>query len=270
MPPPLDLLQPQQVGRVSALQVRVGVATADGTVSRTLNRFCSRLQSCSGCTRDSTHSPIGGPVKKRAYDHGWALVLTAAVTLCHPHAVSAQHVGALVPPSGTDLSPQAQQNVPAKAQDAEGSVERAVKRFGVGVEGGVGLDPELLAFGAHATFGPVFRRNVQFRPGIEFGVGEVTTTLAINLDVLYTFSAAATRQTRWTPYFGAGPSFGLSHRGFESTTDPQGNRFNFSDTSFDAGLNFIAGARNRSGLFLEMRATAYGVSNVRLLAGFNF
>lgn len=208
-------------------------------------------------------------MNKRVSGHGWALILTTVVTLCHPKALSAQAVSHLLPQSGTSFAPDAQQNVPAKAQDAEGSVERAVKRFGVGVVGGVGLDPELIDFGAHATFGPVFHRNVQFRPGIEFGLGEVTTTFGINLDVLYTFPGA-TRQTRWTPYLGAGPNFGLSHRGFEATTDAQGNRFNFSDTSFDAGLNFIAGARNRSGLFLEMRATAYGVSNVRLLAGFNF
>jgi hypothetical protein len=208
-------------------------------------------------------------VKKRVFGNASALVVTAVVTVWHPNVVSAQQAAAILPHSGTGLSADAQQNVPAKAQDAEDSVERAVKRFGVGVEGGVGLDPELIDFGAHATFGPLFHRNLQFRPGIEFGVGEVTTTFGINLDVLYTFPGA-TRQTRWAPYIGAGPNFSLSHRGFESATDAQGNRFNFSDTSFDAGLNFIAGARKRSGLFLEMRATAYGVSNVRLLAGFNF
>jgi hypothetical protein len=62
----------------------------------------------------------------------------------------------------------------------------------------------------------------------------------------------------------------LSHRGFESGTDSQGNRVDFGDTNFDGGVTFIAGARSRSGLFIEMKATAFGVSNVRLLAGFNF
>jgi hypothetical protein len=209
-------------------------------------------------------------VKKRVDVNVLAFVIIAAVTLWHPNASSAQQVFPLMPPAAAAaVSADPQQNVPAKAQDAEGSVERAVKRFGIGVEGGIGLDPELIDFGAHATFGPIFNRNVQFRPGIEFGVGEITTTFGINLDVLYTFPGA-TRQTRWTPYVGAGPNFALSHRGFDSATVQQANRFNFSDTSFDTGLNFIAGARARSGLFLEMRATAYGVSNVRLLAGFNF
>jgi hypothetical protein len=162
---------------------------------------------------------------------------------------------------------QRQQNPPAKVNDAEDTVERDVKKFGIGVEAGVGLDPEIIDLGAHATFGPVFNRNVSFRPGLEFGFGEVTTTFGINLDFLYTLPGAA-RGTRWTPYVGTGPNFGLSHRSFQATTDT--SRFDFSDTSFDAGLNFIAGARSRSGMFLEMRATAYGISNVRLLAGFNF
>ena len=80
------------------------------------------------------------------------------------------------------------------------------------------------------------------------------------------------RAATWTPYVGAGPNFALSHRGF----DPDGedieerNRFDFSDTDFEGGVNFIVGARRPNGMFLEMKATAYGVSNVRLLVGFSF
>lgn len=170
-------------------------------------------------------------------------------------------------------------NVPAQVQQAEDDVERVVERFGIGVQGGVGLDPELVVFGAHATFGPIFSPDLGFRPGIEFGLGEVTTTMAINLDFLYRFPGATTG-TRWMPYVGVGPAFGLSHQGFETenldNAEVDGvdldtrNRFDFSDTDFDGGVNFIAGARNQGGLFFEVRATAYGVSNVRLLAGYNF
>jgi hypothetical protein len=42
------------------------------------------------------------------------------------------------------------------------------------------------------------------------------------------------------------------------------------ENHFEGGVNFIVGARRPSGMFLEMKATAYGVSNVRLLMGFNF
>ena len=80
----------------------------------------------------------------------------------------------------------AQQTVPPAAQQTEADVERAVRRFRVGVQGGVGLDPEILDVGVHAAFGPFFTPNVAFRPGIELGIGEVTTLFGINLDVLYT------------------------------------------------------------------------------------
>lgn len=163
-----------------------------------------------------------------------------------------------------------QSNVPQAAQEVEGAVERAVDRFGVGVSAGVAFDPELIDLGAHATFAPIFSPDVEFRPGVELGLGELTTLFAINLDVLYRLPGA-TATTRWTPYIGGGPNFVLSHRSFEE--DQQGdnfNRFDFSDTDFNGGFNFIAGARRANGAFLELRATAWGVSSVRLLAGFNF
>lgn len=162
----------------------------------------------------------------------------------------------------------AQQNVPTPVRQAESSIERAVERYGIGIQGGVGLDPELLDFGAHATFGPVFHPQLQFRPGIEFGLGEVTTMLGINLDVLYTLPGA-TVNTRWRPYVGAGPNFSYSHVDFNDIDDDD-NRFDFSDSDGSAGFNFIAGARSQNGVFFEIKATAYGVSNIRLLAGFNF
>jgi hypothetical protein len=150
-----------------------------------------------------------------------------------------------------------------------------------GISGGVGLDPELIMFGAHAQFGPVFDEDIDIRPGVEVGIGELTTMLAANIDVLYRLPGA-TAQSRWMPYVGAGPTFGLSHRGFdtddednvdiEGVTDvnPNRNRFDFGDTDFNAGMNFIAGARNQRGLSFELRATAWGVSTIRFLAGFNF
>lgn len=165
-----------------------------------------------------------------------------------------------------------QDNVPPAVEKVESAVEDAVERFRVGVKGGVALDPELIMFGAHASFGPIFTRQLEFRPGIGIGLGEVTTSVGLNLDFLYTLPGS-TRTTRWAPYVGIGPAFGLSHRGFEAEAeDPEDdrNRFDFSDTDPEAGLNFIAGARNPSGLFVELKATAYGVTAIRLLAGFNF
>jgi hypothetical protein len=203
--------------------------------------------------------PIAGE-----FVHQLSIILIATFALfAVPHAVDAQ------------------QNVPPAVQQTEADVESAVKRFGMGVQGGVGLDPEMIVFGAHATFGPIFRPTLQVRPGIEVGLGEVTTMFGINLDVLYTVPGF-TGETPWLPYVGAGPNFSLSHRGFETedgeNVDVDGvpddvedrGRFDFSDTDFNGGMNFIVGMRRQTGMFFEMKATAWGVSNVRLLAGFNF
>jgi hypothetical protein len=48
------------------------------------------------------------------------------------------------------------------------------------------------------------------------------------------------------------------------------NRFDFSDTDFTGGMNFIAGARRDNGLFVELKATAWDISNIRVIAGFTF
>lgn len=175
--------------------------------------------------------------------------------------------------------PVAQQNVPPAAQRVADDAERVARRYGFGVTGGVGIDPEIIHVGAHGTIGPIFRNAIQFRPGVEIGVGELTTLFAINLDVLYTFDNDS-RDSAWLPYVGAGPTFGLSHRRFG--TDDLGNvdgppvipgadrnRFDFSDTDFESGMNFIVGMRKQK-KFFEMRANAWGVSSVRLLAGINF
>jgi hypothetical protein len=200
------------------------------------------------------------------------LILSLAALLTLPAASFAHDDEDTPTPAAVAQDQTPPSNVPTKAQQAESSVENAVRRFHIGVQGGVALDPELIDIGAHGSFGPIFHNNVEFRPGFELGFGEITTLFGINLDVLYVLPGS-TSSTRWSPYLGAGPNFSLSHRSVDTTNDPEADansRFDFSDTDFKTGLNFIAGARSRSGMFFEMRATAYGVATVRLLAGFNF
>ena len=84
--------------------------------------------------------------------------------------------------------------------------------------------------------------------------------------MLYQF--AGSRQSRWTPYIGAGPNFSFSRRSFEGESD--GNRFDFGEFDGETAFNLIAGARTQSGVFIELKATASGVANVRLLSGFVF
>jgi hypothetical protein len=197
------------------------------------------------------------------------LPITLAL-LCLPQYAAAQQQA---PPTTATGEPQ---NTPQSVQKAEGQVERVVKRWRIGVQGGVALDPQLLDVGVHGEIGPLFSPNFQFRPVLEIGAGEITTMLAINLDFVYLFPSATT-DTMWMPYVGAGPTFGLSHQSIDvednlvtNAINSDRNRFDFSDTDFDSGMNFIVGMRRRSGAFFEMKATAWGVSNVRLLAGFNF
>jgi len=202
------------------------------------------------------------------------MILTA-LSVLSADALAQQNTGAVPSRTSFELAAAQQstpQNVPAGAVQAENTVEEAVRRFRIGVQAGIALDPELIDFGAHAHFGPIFKSGIDFRPGFEFGLGEITTLFGINLDVLYTLPGSA-GSTRWSPYVGGGPNFALSHRSVDTTNEPEADeasRFDFSDTEFEAGFNFIAGVRSRNGLFFEMKATAYGVSTVRLLAGFNF
>ena len=123
--------------------------------------------------------------------------------LCLPqHAVAQQQ-----PPSAAAGSPQ---NQPPSVQRAEADVERNVKRWRVGVQGGVGLDPEILDVGVHAEFGPIFHRNVEFRLVFELGPEKSPRLLGS----IWTFCicSGCHDDTRWPPYVGAGLNFGLSHR----------------------------------------------------------
>jgi len=157
---------------------------------------------------------------------------------------------------------------PREIRALETQVERQLRRYNAGVVAGVSVQPELIVVGGHATFERVFRRAVSVRPSLQLGFGELTTLLSLDLDVLYAFPGS-TGRTRWAPYVGAGPTVAFSHRSLEGEDD-DGNRFDFGDFDADNGFNFIVGMRNRNGAFFEMKATASGVSDVRLLAGITF
>jgi len=169
-------------------------------------------------------------------------------------------------------------NDQAPAQGVQNAVTDVVKKWNIGVQGGIALDPEMITFGAFGSFGPIFSPAVRFRPGLYTAFGEVTTELGFDLDVLYTIPGSG---NAWRTYVGGGPNFALSHKGFTAPPDSSdsgdgstddgtdASRFDFSDTDFEAGFNFIVGASKGKGFF-EMKATAYGVSNVKLLAGFRF
>jgi hypothetical protein len=162
---------------------------------------------------------------------------------------------------------QPEEPIPPSVLKAERQIEKQVHRFRGGIRTGVGLDPEVVLFGIQARLGPFFSRDLFFRPNVEFGFGEVTKMFGINLEALYRLPFTP-RYGRWSAYLGGGPALNFVHRNFEEAAS--GADIDFGDFTFEGGLNLLGGIQYRSGMFLEMRATAWSRPTVRLILGFNF
>ena len=186
---------------------------------------------------------------------------------------SATEVIVLPPPSSSAGPSQAQPSaVPPEVRGIERDIQRAARRYQLGVRAGVALDPELILIGAHAQIGPFFSPNVFFRPNVEFAYGEVTALFAINPEVIYRLPVNS-RYGRWSSYVGIGPGFNFTHQNFERATGgPGGSRIDFGDFSSDTALNILGGMRYRSGLFTEIKASVYATPSptFRLIVGYNF
>lgn len=188
-------------------------------------------------------------------------------------AASAQTVRVLaLPPEGAAKAPAPSaldEQVPQSVREMESTLKKQAARFRMGARTGVALDPELVMLGMQAQFGPFFDENMWARPNLEFGFGEVTTLVALNLDLMYRLPV--TPQTgRWGMFVGAGPGFNFSKLSFTGEGDEEEEDFSFSDLEFDGGLNLIIGLQSRGGVFVELRTTAYSVPHVRFVVGINF
>lgn len=207
------------------------------------------------------------------------VLMILGITLVSSDALAQTTAGFSAAPSLTGVVNQQQ----GPAQGAQDAVKSTVKRFNIGVEGGVAIHPELIVGGAYAELGPVISDKVTIRPDFYVAGGEVTTELGFDVDGLFALPWSA--GDNWRTYAGFGASFALSHESFtvpvdddstttttssSGTTTTTQDRFDFSDTDFEVGANFIFGMRNPRGVFFEARATAFGVANVKLLAGFKF
>src|SRR5262245_47300312 len=127
-----------------------------------------------------------------------ALVLVAALALC-PRVTWAQDAPDDDPPIAQGPTGTAG---PQGVQQATTVAQEFIRRFHIGGVVGSGLDPELIQFGGHALWGPYFKNSFDFRPGVDVGIGELTTLFAANFDLLYRFPQAL--RPRWTPYVGGG------------------------------------------------------------------
>jgi hypothetical protein len=154
---------------------------------------------------------------------------------------------------------------PKEISETERQIEKGVRRLQLGVRIGAGLDPELFLIGVHAGIGPVFSRDFYLRPNVEFGFGELTDMIAINLEGAYRLPINI-RHGRWSAYVGAGPSLNFVHQGLERRD------VDFGNFEFESGLNVFSGVRFRKGTFAEVKTNlwAHSVPTLRLIIGYTF
>jgi len=169
-----------------------------------------------------------------------------------------------------DSSTRSAAPVPPSVRNAESQIRRDARRWRLGVRGGVGLDPELILFGVHSQMGPIFNRNVFFRPNADFEWGEITDMVALNFEAVYRIPAA-THGGAWAPYLGAGPSLNFIHQSFQTQPD-QSRDFSFGNFDYETGFNILMGLQNRHGTFFEVKTSLYSepAPILRLIVGHNF
>ena len=162
------------------------------------------------------------------------------------------------------------QPIPPAVRDLERDIKRQARRWRLGVRAGVGLDPELILFGVHSQLGPIFHRDVFFRPNAEFAFGEVTDLIALNLEAIYRLPVSS-RRGNWSAYLGAGPALTFLHQSFQSQAG-QGRNIDFGNFDFDAGFNILTGVQFRRGTFFEVKTSLYSrpAPTLRLILGYNF
>jgi hypothetical protein len=120
-----------------------------------------------------------------------------------------------------------------------------------GVQGGMSLDPDQVFFGGHVQTSPLIE-NLRFRPGVDIGLGDDITLVGFNFDFTYTF----TSRSPWNLYAGAGPAINWVDTDFGSDTE--------------GGFNFLVGARQRQGMFFEMRVGVMDSPDLKFGVGYTF
>ena len=161
-----------------------------------------------------------------------------------------------IAPAGSAGTPTAENapTIPPEVGGIERDIARSARHYQIGISAGVGLDPELILIGATGQFGPILSPDLYFRPGVEFGWGEVTTLVALNPELVYRLPLAA-RNGRWSTYVGGGPGFNFVHQSFNRTGG--GSSVNFHALHDDATLNILGGIQHTNGLFTELKTSVY-------------
>ena len=120
-----------------------------------------------------------------------------------------------------------------------------------GVQGGVSINPDQFYFGGHIETSPLIDR-LRFRPSVDVGIGD-GTTVAGNFEFTYTFPSSRP----WNLYVGGGPAINWYDR-------------NNGGSDAEAGFNFLAGVKNRDGLFFEAKVGVEGSPELKFGVGYTF
>lgn len=128
---------------------------------------------------------------------------------------------------------------------------------GPGIRGGVSIDPDQFYFGGHFETGELVDR-VHFRPNVEAGVGNDLTLVGLNFEFAYKFP----RRNGWGIYAGGGPAVNF----YSFDRGPNADR----DTESEAGLNFLIGVEQESGLFFEFKVGALDSPELKFGVGWTF
>ena len=120
-----------------------------------------------------------------------------------------------------------------------------------GIQGGISLDPDQFYFGGHLETSPLVDR-LRFRPSVDIGIGDDLTLVA----------ATSISPTR----------FREAARGISTLVADRPSIFmtltGGSDT--EGGFNFIVGAKNRDGLFFEMKVGLADSPDLKFGVGYTF
>lgn len=128
---------------------------------------------------------------------------------------------------------------------------------GGGIRGGVSIDPDQFYFGGHFDTGALVDR-VHFRPNIEAGLSDDLRLIGLNFEFVYKFP----RRNRWGFYAGGGPAVNF----YSFDRGPNTDR----DTESEAGLNFLIGVEQSSGLFFEFKVGALDSPELKFGVGWTF
>lgn len=129
---------------------------------------------------------------------------------------------------------------------------------GLGVRGGISMDPGQIYFGGHYE-SPALIEHLHFKPNIEIGFGDDTTLVAANFEFVYKFGD----YSNWHFYGGGGPSVNFYSFHEQNGVKPDG----FTG----GGVNVLVGAESRdSGLFFEVKGGFADSPNVKFAVGWNF